>query len=304
MSRADRRGRAALPLPALLLAAAALAAPLAGCDLVVRLLASRLSAAKTPASASPKGAEAAGIGTVLPRPLDAEKVALFLYGGGKGPEGAAKWRPKRLWQGKDGPGFDEETVTEVKAGELLPFSQGGAVKAIVLAAVRPKDYDCRACEAMVGAVALTEVSDGWRVDAMEAEAGTWGQAGAPPAATAVQIGPERLGVMLEPGFTNQGNSASSLFLIAGQRDGGFSEIFSLPESDQSNEGSCDEDLEPPVPCWEYASTWSFVPSEGRDLWDLSVTTSGTREAKGGGKAQEFSETKLYRFDGSKYVAVQ
>lgn len=292
MTRSDAAAaRAArLALSALLLVS------LAGCD---RL--SRKGSAGADAGSAPAGSAA---GARLSRPLKGEDVAVLLYGKGA-PSAAPKWRPSKVWQGKEGPGLDPAADWLCEARQLLPFGQEGVVRALVVTSARPPDWECMACGTAVGVAVLTEVADGWRLDNSDLEVGTYGRAGQAPEAIAVQVGPGRVGVVLEPAFTAGGNTTKGLVLVAERRGGGFAEILDIPETEADNGGDCDDEGEDDAtPCWEFATSWGFVRSEGKDLWDLRTTTVGTRVKTGETKASPFSETKLYRWDGAKYAPVR
>jgi hypothetical protein len=228
---------------------------------------------------------------------------VLLYGEGGGTKAVPKWRPKRLWQDEDAPPFDDTTEFVCEDVQLLPFRQGDAARAIVLTSARPADHDCHPCGPLLGAVGLTEIANGWRIDSVDPEIGPYGAHGLAPGGTIVQFGPEKFGVMLEPGYTAMGTTTSGLSLLAEQRNGGVAEILDVEETESDNSGDCGDE-EGAHACWSFSSIWEFVQNPGREIWDFKVTTKGSRPGSEDGKTEEFSEGALYRFDGAKYVLVK
>lgn len=158
----------------------------------------------------------------------------------------------------------------------------------------------------VHAALVTEGEGGWRIDAAEPELGTWGDKGELTGdSRLVQAEAGRRLLMLLPEAEVEGRRSTSVVLVAERRGGGFAEILEIPETEMDNGGDCDDEGEDDAtPCWEFATSWGFVRSEGKDLWDLKTTTSGTRVKTGETKATPFSETKVYRWDGAKYAPVR
>jgi len=291
MTRADARLTAAA-------LALLLGTGLSGC----RRLAA-LRPATAPPAPAPQTPLTPRVGALLPRPLTAEGVTELVYGNGAGAKAVPLWRPKRLWQGIAGPGFDAGTQFLCKPVSLLPFREGDELRAFVLSSARTPDHDCQACSPLVGAVALTEVAGGWRIDAVDPEIGDWGIHGEAPDGEVVQLGPQKHGVKVESAFSQNGVSVTGLSLLAETRSGGFAEILSLAEASSDNGGDCGEE-KGDKPCWEYSSDWRLVKAEGRDLWDFELTKKGTRQDSTGSGVEEFAETLLYRFDGVKYILLE
>lgn len=275
--------------------------------LCASLLSCGRSPAPKPAADQPREKLTARVGAVLPRPLTAASLTELVYGNGEGAKAMARWRPKKLWKGPDDPVFDEATEFVCKPVKLLPFPQGDEARAFLVMSANTPQNDCHGCAAILGAAALTEVAGGWRIDAVDSEVQTIGSYGqVPDGGFPVQIGPQKPGILLTPGFTNQGQTTSGLVLFAEQRNGGFAEILSVPETDADNGGSCEgeEGDGTGEPCWEYSSTWQFVTEKGRELYDFELTRKGTRRASEGAGVEDFTEKVLYRFDGAKYTLVK
>jgi hypothetical protein len=280
--------------------AAALALLLLGTNLSSCRRLATLRPATAPPTPAPQVPSSPRVGAVLPRPLTAEGVTELVYGNGEGAKAVPGWRPKKLWQGIDGPGFDAGTQFVCKPGSLLPFREGEELRAFVLSSARTPDHDCEACSPLVGAVALTEVTGGWRIDAVDPEVGDWGIHGEAPDGKVVQLGPLKHGVMIESFSSQYGVSVTGISVLAETRNGGFAEILSLAEVSSENGGDCGEEAGDKL-CWEYSSDWRLVQAEGRDLWDFQITKKGSRQDSAGSGVEEFSETLVYRFDGVKYV---
>lgn len=238
----------------------------------------------------------AAVGVVLPGPLSQPFGAEALYGGGTGSDGMARWRPRRLWQ-LGGPKFDAATAFLCADVNMLPFEQAGGVRAFLVAIARPTDYTHDGSAPVVGALALTEVAGGWRVDAFEPELGTWGDKGdLTGTARTVKIAPDRHALMLEPVVEANEKSVKSLILIAEQA-GKLIEVLRIDEAQVSFTGACGEGKRP---CWGWEGDWNTIAVAGRDVFAFEVTKSGTRWNETTQAQEDFSEKRTYDWNGTRY----
>ena len=237
-------------------------------------------------------------GALLPGPIGELLVAEALYGGGGGREGMSRWRPKRLWQ-VGGPAYDARTPFTFDDVALLAFAQGGSVRAFVVSTAVPAGHDCPRCAPIVGAVALTEVKEGWRVDAAEPELGTWGsKGGLPGSSRTVRVEKDRRLLMILPVVEADGTKETSLVLVA-EKEGTLVEVLRVEGVRFTNEGTCGDSWKAPCHEWDFA--WTMVHLEGQPAWDFELTRSGTRPDRATGKVEPFSDERTWKWSGTAYV---
>lgn len=240
-------------------------------------------------------------GTVLPGPLSEPMAAEALFGNGGGRTAMALFRPKRLWQ-VGGPKFEDSTIFACSEVNLLPFEEGEGVRAYLIAQARPEGHNCASCAPIVGALAVTEVDRGWRVDTADPELGTWGEKGdLNGTAVAIKLGKSTHGLLLQPSSQTEKGTVGSFILFA-EMNGRFKEVIRLDESAVNNRGTCGEGGGKPA-CFGWETHYETSWVKGKKVPNLDLETSGTRLNPATLQPEEFSEKRSYSWNGSGYDLV-
>ena len=124
--------------------------------------------------------------------------------------------------------------------------------------------------------------------------GSWGSA---PEGKLIKIGPERYGVVFQPGYTGQGITSESAVVIAETTEN-VREVLVVDEYSADNGGTCGEGL---ATCYSFSSKLEFVAGSNPEFYDARITTTGTKEDKDG-NVRRANAVKKYTFANGKYVS--
>ena len=150
-------------------------------------------------------------------------------------------------------------------------------------------YDCHACAPVLSFIEFKmQGNDGWIMGSKHIgvlETGSWGE---PPSMKFLKIGSVRWGLVVESGYTAQGES-TTVTRIYSANLGKFSEIF----SETTYEGNANND-ENSDSYYELNSNIAVKPIIGAEFYDLILSKHETK-----GKNKTVSQVP-YKFNGSKY----
>lgn len=162
-------------------------------------------------------------------------------------------------------------------------------KSVIVAAAysKPKvGFDCHACMPVLSFVEFNREVDGWSLGSAyikAIETGSWGE---PPLSIKVlAIGHNIFGVVIEHGYTAQGN-LEGYTTIYSAVEGEFREVFS-DTTEMSDEGTG----KPSVDSWRAKITFR---QQGTSFYDLILHKEGMADGK------PLKEELVYKFDGRKY----
>ncbi len=168
-------------------------------------------------------------------------------------------------------------------------------RVLLITAANSEGWESHGQAPTIGGALFEKVPGGWKPAVRTPEIARIGSFGKPPDGRLVQIGPKRWGVEYTPAFSNMGVSSGGFALIA-EGNGALRQVLSLPGTSEENGGACDEDQDT---CYAFDSEVSYVPGANADWFDVEITTSGSRAGRDG-KAEDFSVTKRFVFDGTEY----
>ncbi len=177
-----------------------------------------------------------------------------------------------------------------------PFTQAGVARFFVITETVPAHYDCHACAPIIGAATFSKQGDAWQLDTLTKEVSTMGSWGSAPEGKLIKIGPERYGVVFQPGYTGQGITSESAVVIAETTEN-VREVLVVDEYGADNSGTCGEGL---ATCYSFSSKLEFVAGSNPEFYDARVTMSGTKEDKDG-NVRRANSVKKYKFANGKYV---
>lgn len=177
-----------------------------------------------------------------------------------------------------------------------PFTQAGVPRFFIITETVPAHYDCHACAPIIGGATFSKQGDAWQLDTVTKEVSTMGSWGSAPEGKLIKIGPERYGVVFQPGYTGQGITSESAVVIA-ETTGNVREVLTVDEYSADNSGTCGEGL---ATCYSFSSKLEFVAGSNPEFYDARVTTTGTKEDKDG-NVRRANAVKKYTFTNGKYV---
>jgi hypothetical protein len=211
----------------------------------------------------------------------------FLYGNWDEAKECSTLRPRS----KDS-GARPVLVTEEGAYEMPDTSPE---RVLFLTASNGEGDDSHGQAPAIGGALFEKVPGGWKAALRTEEIAKLGSYGKPPDGRLVQLGPERWGVEYTPTFAAMGVTEGGLAVIA-ETGGALKLVLSQTGISAENGGECDEAADT---CYAFDSEIRYVPGAGTDWFDVEVVTSGSRRGEGG-KAEEFTETRRFVFDGTQY----
>ncbi len=215
--------------------------------------------------------------------LDEAKAMRFLYGNWDEAKECSIQQPAEL----------PPTLVTVEGAYEVPDTTPGTV--LLITAANPEGADSRGQAPTIGGAVFEKVPGGWKVLIRTPAIAEMGSYGRPPDGRLVQIGPKRWGVEYTPGFSNMGITTGGFALIA-EGNGALRQVLALTGTSEENGGACDEDEDN---CYAFDSEARYVPGGNADWFDVEIITSGSRAGRDG-KAEDFSETKRFVFDGKAY----
>ena len=177
------------------------------------------------------------------------------------------------------------------------FTQAGVPRFFVITETVPARYDCHACAPIIGGATFSKQGDAWQLDTVTKEVSTMGSWGSAPEGKLIKIGPERYGVVFQPGYTGQGITSESAVVIA-ETTGNVREVLVVDEYSADNGGTCGEGL---ATCYSFSSKLEFVAGSNAEFYDARITTTGTKEDKDG-NVRRANSVKKYTFANGKYVS--
>jgi hypothetical protein len=238
---------------------------------------------------APRGgpADAAALRPDVAGEFDEAKAMTFLYGNWD----EAKECSLEKTGAKDAPG--SPSLVTVEGAYEIPDTSPERV--LFITAANGEGEDSHAQAPSIGGVLFEKVPGGWKAVLRTEEIVKLGSYGKPPDGRLVQVGPKRWGVEYTPTFGAMGVTEGGLALIA-ETGGALRLLLSLPEISAENGGDCDEEQET---CYAFDSEVRYVPGTNAEWFDVEVLTTGSRRGENG-KAEEFSQTKRFAFDGTRY----
>jgi serine/threonine protein kinase len=180
-----------------------------------------------------------------------------------------------------------------------PFTQAGVQRFFVITETVPVHYDCHACAPIIGGATFSKVGEAWQLDTVTKEVSTMGSWGSAPEGKLIKIGPERYGVVFQPGYTGQGITSESAVVIAETTDS-VRQVLVIDEYSADNGGTCGEGL---ATCYSFSSKLEFVPGSNAEFYDARLTTTGTKEDEAG-NVRRANAVKKYTFTNGKYSLVK
>jgi len=177
-----------------------------------------------------------------------------------------------------------------------PFTQAGVARFFVITETVPAHYDCHACAPIIGGATFSKQGDAWQLDTLTKEVSTMGSWGSAPEGKLIKIGPERYGVVFQPGYTGQGITSESAVVVA-ETTGNVRVVLVVDEYGADNSGTCGEGL---ATCYSFSSKLEFVAGSNPEFYDARVTTTGTKEDKDG-NVRRANALKKYTFAKGEYM---
>jgi hypothetical protein len=215
--------------------------------------------------------------------LDEANAMAFLYG---------NWDESRECSVQK-PADVPPTLVTVEGAYEIPDTAPERI--LLITAASPEGLDSHGQAPTIGGALFEKVPGGWKAAVRTPKIAEMGSYGKPPDGRLVQIGPKRWGVEYTPGFSNMGVTSGGFALIA-EGNGALRQVLALTGTSEENGGACDEDQDT---CYAFDSEVSYGPGANADWFDVEITTSGSRAGRDG-KAEDFSETKRFVFDGKEY----
>jgi hypothetical protein len=185
---------------------------------------------------------------------------------------------------------------ERHAYAILPFDRGGTARRLVLIAVSPRDYTCRACAPVTGGVIFVSKDGRWEAGYDQARIVSLGANGQPPKARLQQLGPSMAVAAFEMNSMAQGLEATTLTLV-GEVSDKLQEVLSVETAETNAAAGL-----PKNQTFGWKATLEYIPAENREYPDIRVRSSGTKEAGEGKPVQPYSSTVTYRFSDGSYKA--
>jgi len=139
--------------------------------------------------------------------FDTGKVLELIYGSYDSQKKYSKWKiTKEDIQSL--PSQDRSTgiqpgIVYTAVNFAKPFTQAGVARFFVITETVPAHYDCHACAPIIGGATFSKQGDAWQLDTLTKEVSTMGSWGSAPEGKLIKIGPERYGVVFQPGYTGQ-----------------------------------------------------------------------------------------------------
>lgn len=239
--------------------------------------------------------------------IDGQKALAFLYGPYDTKLEGAVWKVANLPSGS--PAGDVLTegkdaivgialAQQVKEGDVDRFYLG----VVITPQTEPgeDDFDCESCQPAVGATIFVKHGDRWQVEAHQPFVTKLGYNGGGPAMTLVAVGPSRHGILADTDWFNRGNSGAYVSLWT-QEQGRLAERFATMTK-EDNGGNCSETLADDLePCRENVLDIKYEPGPVADHYDIHVRPNAAEWTYDNAGHQG---EMLFRFDGTKYVAVE
>jgi len=232
--------------------------------------------------------------------FDTGKALELIYGSYDSQKKYSKWKVTKE-DIQSLPSEDRSTGIQPGTGYTAanfakPFTQAGVARFFVITETVPAHYDCHACAPIIGGATFSKQGDAWQLDTLTKEVSTMGSWGSAPEGKLIKIGPERYGVVFQPGYTGQGITSESAVVIAETTEN-VREVLVVDEYGADNSGTCGEGL---APCYSFSSKLEFVAGSNPEFYDARVTTTGTKEDKDG-NVRRANAVKKYTFANGKYM---
>jgi hypothetical protein len=180
-------------------------------------------------------------------------------------------------------------------GGAFPFLQNGERKILFVTWSTPPNFDCHACAPVVSAAVFTQAAGNWKVAVADPAVTVAGGFGKPGTFKLERVGENQYGLVVETGFTGQGDTSQLLTLHV--PDGPkFKTVLQL-DTHMDNGGSCG----PPAPsaCYSYDAKYRLEPKPGQEYHDIVVTTTGTKIGANG-RVVPATGTARYVFSAGEY----
>lgn len=136
-------------------------------------------------------------------------------------------------------------------------------------------------------------------DGANAEFGSFGSF---PEMSLVKCAKEKYAYLLQPGFTNNGETIGSLLLFEVDDSLDLHEVFAKSLAMDDNGGMCNDSLPEMQRCYSYDTEMKFVPSEANEHFDLTAHKKGTNRIDD--KITNIDSTFYYTYQGDRYVLVK
>jgi serine/threonine protein kinase len=232
--------------------------------------------------------------------FDTGKALELIYGSYDSQKKYSKWKITRediqsLPSEDRSTGIQPGTVYTA-ANFAKSFTQAGVPRFFVITETVPAHYDCHACAPIIGGATFSKQGDAWQLDTVTKEVSTMGSWGSAPEGKLIKIGPERYGVVFQPGYTGQGITSESAVVIAETTEN-VREVLVVDQYSADNGGTCGEGL---ATCYSFSSKLEFVAGSNPEFYDARVTTTGTKEDKDG-NVRRANAVRKFTFANGKYV---
>jgi hypothetical protein len=237
--------------------------------------------------------------------IDAKKALALLYGPYDERLQAAHW--SQAAKGKGKPQAAGANAMLVKALLAQEEKDGDLEHFYLATAVFPESpdepFDCEACAPSIGFSIFTHRGDRWALEAHAPEIFEAGMNGNAPGAKLVTTGPARHDLLIEWSFGNRGVMESYAVLV-GAASKAPAQLFALTTASE-NSGDCGADTSMAAPCYGYEIKLDFRPNGQNTRYEIHASGKGSTVdySEEERKANAFSGTAVYRFEGDKYVAV-
>jgi hypothetical protein len=215
-----------------------------------------------------------------------------------------------VWTPKQSPVYSEYWPDQIRVHPLEDFTYAGdgVQRHLLVTWARPDEsstqgeYSCHACSVLLGVTAFRNVKNGWRVEASSLQLAAMGAWGQPPDVKLLVLGRRAFGLAIETPDMHQGEVEKGLS-IYGPQSAQFTEWFSteLTKLDPSHDydETCRMGSEVEGACVWYRSTYSMVPRQGAQIYDLLLTKQVVRSFSKKTRVGTF--VQRFRFNGTKYV---
>jgi hypothetical protein len=228
-----------------------------------------------------------------------EDILKFLYPQGTLKDNKTVWKCKssklnQLFSLSDTINNFETTIISI---DILDMQVGQCL--VVISQTKPTypvDYNCHPCAPIVdvGLFRKKPEENNWVLFDIDT-LGQFGCFGEHSPVSVLRLGSlEEIGILIEPGFTNFGYTEGSLELFIYTTQ--FSHALHFKNAIGGNEGSTDDQSK----IWSFNSKMEVLNEPKDGTIRIKITRQGTREGKSG-NIEEFKESFIYAFDGSKYL---
>jgi hypothetical protein len=201
----------------------------------------------------------------------------------------------------DSAAYEQQMTIRVLFGA---FSGDAGTKSFVLVtyAVPATEgtFDCHGCGPAIGMAVFSRRGLDWTIDASNkavTNAGGWGKP--PTDIQLVPIGPKRIGVMVKDFDSGGGETSETLLILTPWNRSVNLSLRRVIADDDKDECDSGEDL----PCYANRRTFTFVPTDKGEYYNLELKLSGTDYAAMSLRSRRVHGLEILKFENGKYVRV-